>query len=264
MVSSGSADELAKTSEEVMRCVRLYFRPKTPTQYYAEGIKSSVTLIASRHPSAHCPVPVFFLFDSCDVLTRRDTRFSSGGLNTPTPILLSTATELAGMPWQTIYHSRPYNKDLDPTISHFRNAEVIVPNKLDLQSLRFIVCRSEAEKDTLLHLLPETVRSHYAKRILSDGRLSLYNRKHTFADRVSLASDHLTVHFSPDTLSPGPFAAQLTLSAGGKRYQSERTLRANDSVEFPFGRSVPEYAFELTLDGNLACAGLYKDADLLF
>ena len=40
-VSSGSATVLAGTADDIKACVRLYFRPQTPTQWYAEGIRSS-------------------------------------------------------------------------------------------------------------------------------------------------------------------------------------------------------------------------------
>jgi len=47
-VSSGSSTELADTAPWVRDYVRLYFRPRTPTQFYAEGIQSQATLSASK------------------------------------------------------------------------------------------------------------------------------------------------------------------------------------------------------------------------
>lgn len=44
IVSSGSPSVLASTGTDIKDCVRLYFRPKTPTQYYAEGICSQATI----------------------------------------------------------------------------------------------------------------------------------------------------------------------------------------------------------------------------
>ncbi len=73
VVSSGSPSVLAGTNIAIKDCVRLYFRPKTPTQYYAEGIYPRATLSRSKFPEAHCPVPIFFLFDSAQVLTFVET-----------------------------------------------------------------------------------------------------------------------------------------------------------------------------------------------
>ena len=50
IISSGSPTVLAGTDIAIKDCVRMYFRPKTPTQYYAEGICSQVTLSRSRFP----------------------------------------------------------------------------------------------------------------------------------------------------------------------------------------------------------------------
>ena len=73
---SASASVLASTSDAYKSYVRLYFRPKTPTQYSNEGIRPHDAIVHD----AHCPVPVFLLFDSRDVLTRTSTRFSNGSL----------------------------------------------------------------------------------------------------------------------------------------------------------------------------------------
>lgn len=89
-VSSGSSAVLAGTNLHAQSCVRLYFRPQTPTQYHAEGIQSKKYLSKSRYPDAHCPVPVFFLFDSEYILTLDGCQFSDGGLGSPRAKYLST------------------------------------------------------------------------------------------------------------------------------------------------------------------------------
>lgn len=98
LVSSGSSSVLAGTNTSVKDCVRLYLRPKTPTQYYAEGIYSEDALSSSKFPDAHCPVLVFFLFDSVEVLTRNDCLFSDKGLGSHDYQLFSTAAELERLP----------------------------------------------------------------------------------------------------------------------------------------------------------------------
>ena len=102
-VSSGSDEVLAGTQPWIKNYVRLYFRPKTPTQYYAEGVKSSLTLSNSSFPDAHCPVPVFFLFDSAEILSRGDCLCSDKGLGSRDHKIMSTAQNLANLEWQKIY-----------------------------------------------------------------------------------------------------------------------------------------------------------------
>jgi len=79
-VSSGSSIVLAGTDKDIRDYVRLYFRPKTPTQFHAEGVHTRQSLAQSRFPDAHCPIPIFFLFDAPGILSRNDVYFSDRGL----------------------------------------------------------------------------------------------------------------------------------------------------------------------------------------
>ena len=57
---NASQEILGSTDNEYKDYVRLYFRPKTPTQFHNEGFRP----INQRWQGAHCPVPIYFLFDS--------------------------------------------------------------------------------------------------------------------------------------------------------------------------------------------------------
>lgn len=54
---NASIDVINQTDEEWNKYVRLYFRPRTPTQYNNEGFRSKSNLGSLQ---AHCPFPVFF------------------------------------------------------------------------------------------------------------------------------------------------------------------------------------------------------------
>lgn len=152
-VSSGSAEVLAGTNFNIKDCVRLYFRPKTPTQFYAEGVHSQKTLSESKFPDAHCPVPIFFLFDLPSILALPQSSFSDRTLAGQNYRLMKNAQDLKNLPWQQIYHTEWIdwnNPEMAREIIAHRNAEIIVPGELDLSGLKFIYCRSEAEKDTYL------------------------------------------------------------------------------------------------------------------
>src|SRR6266702_4781012 len=66
--------QIIEQSPQAHGYARLYFRPHTPTQYHMEGIRA----VAQRWRGAHCPVPVFLLFNSDDLLTRTGTIFTNG------------------------------------------------------------------------------------------------------------------------------------------------------------------------------------------
>ncbi len=56
MVSDNASQEvLSVSSSEIKEYVRLYFRPKTPTQYHNEGYKPEA--VRKNDINANCPVP---------------------------------------------------------------------------------------------------------------------------------------------------------------------------------------------------------------
>ena len=269
IVSSGSPAVLSGTNIVIKNCVRLYFRPKTPTQYYAEGIYSQATLSKSKFPEAHCPVPVFFLFDSAAILARCDCWFSDGNLASSQAQILSTAKDLEQLPWDKIYHTGwiDYSQPGSSDIVFRRQAEVIVPRRLDLNALQYIYCRSEAERETLLHLLSPKLRKRYQNKIIASTRSDLFYRRQTFVEKVRLSSEVATFHFSPETKSPGPFHLRV-------EYKAASTVHSRDIADFKIERScvlqIPlpflstDYTLCLYLDNHLAYANTYEKIDFPF
>lgn len=264
VISSGSPQILDKTSEKYKNCVRLYFRPNTPTQWWAEGIRSKTTLASEpeQYRNAHCPVPVFFLFDSSSILTRADCRFSDGNLASSSSREYSTADELRSLPWQNIYHNTPHIKG-ESAITTARCAEVIVPEKIDLATLRLIVCRSPAEKETLLAELSDACREYHTKRITAPHSAGFFFRRHTFVKTVRMDSDEIVFDFSTETESKGPFHLVVEFDAEGRKGQYERNpwyvnAEPNCKLRVQFAKRMPEYRVRLTLDGLLAYANTYS------
>lgn len=269
VVSSGSPSVLAGTSIAIKDCVRLYFRPKTPTQYYVEGICSQPTLSKSKFRDAHCPVPVFFLFDSTEILSRADCWFSDGGLNSPGACILSTAVDLEQLPWKKIYHTGRFNpyaaEQFD--IAFRRNAEVIVPRELDLSALHYIYCRSEAERETLLHLLPPDLQKRYQDKIFASTRSTLFYRRQTFIETVRMSSEAACFHFSPETKSPGPFHLQVELEIASSQHSLDAesfNLERPYILEIPLPSSSTGYTVRLYLDNHLAYANTCEEMEIPF
>lgn len=263
-VSSGSDLVLAATDERVKNCVRFYFRPQTPTQYHAEGVRSQKARISSPFPDAHCPVPIFFLFDAASVLSLDNCLFSDRNLASHGYRLFSTASELATLDWQKIYHTGPIHEDrpLKAQIISRRSAEIIVPHSLDLTALRFIYCRSEAEKETLLHYLPSPLYQKYKKRIVASARSNLYFKQHTYVETARLDSERAVLQFSPDTQSPGPFHLQVKLTVDSKTYardQMDFALSGSYKLNIRTGSKIYE-ELEVLLDGHVVYANSFVES----
>lgn len=271
IVDSASSGVLVNTRDLVKDCARFYFRPKTPTQYHAEGIYSKTKLAASKFPDAHCPVPIFFLFDSAEILTRADSRFSDGGLGSPHARILSTAAEFEQLPWARVYHNSSFypSSTEGSDIVFRRNAEVIVPKNVGLGALRYVYCRSEAEKETLLHLLTPDLRQRYGRKIVATPRSDHYFRRQTFVLKARLSPDSVLFHFSPETLSPGPFHAQVELetSSGHRSLENDGfDLSSLDDFIWRLTLRPPvlSYTIRLLLDGLLTYENAYEEIDLPF
>lgn len=262
-VDCASQEVLDCTDPELKDYVRLYFGPRTPTQYRNEGIRP----VGQRQLDAHCPVPVFLLFDSRSILTRSVCEFSDVSGASQIASIGCDAQFLKSLPFRKIYHRDAYDIVANYDIKLHRHAEVLIPGELDLSDLRYIFCRSPAEKETLLHLLPTHVRQKRAKTVFVEGKRNLFEKHWTFVERVELSADRLVFHFSPDTLTPGPFEARLTLvdlDSGASRTKSIPDFYAAEPRIENFSRKRESYEVKLELDDNLAYANRFVLDDIPF
>ena len=126
-VDTGSEAVLGLTADQWKDCVRLYFRPRTPTQHQIEGFRPS-----NQYGSLgkHTPVPIFFLFDAKDILTRKTTRFSKGNLSQNPPVG-EDAAFFESIPFEKVYHDSWMKEEEKTEIKFHRHAEIIVPRELE-------------------------------------------------------------------------------------------------------------------------------------
>lgn len=239
--------------------VRLYFRPRTPMQHCNEGIRPKGNLKLG----AHCPVPVIFLFDANSILTRQSTRFSNGNLRAEGVEVDHSVDFYLSLPFSKIYHSAglPRINDAEKkSIIFHRHAEVIIPDALDLSSLKYILCRSQAEFETLIHILDDRYLSLRKKIRIAPG---LFFSEWVYVERVSLSSQSIVFHFHQAS-ELYPFHAGLEIEEidGGNNYSWEdKTYRVGKQLEFNLSSlSRPEsYKVSFYLDGHLAYQNSYDD-----
>ena len=257
-VDNASRAIISATETDVKKYVRLYFRPKTPTQYNNEGIRP----INEQSLESHCPVPIFFLFDSKMILTKTDCQFAEGNLaKLGIQGFRSTAEELENFNFRKIYHQGVFNRTERDDIILRRNAEVVIPNELDLSALKIIVCRSPAEKESLLYLLPKNLISKWGSKILVDTKADFYNRNWAFVQTVQLNSKTATFDFSPDSTATVSFILTATRRGYEEKVLRIENFHANKQLMFEFPRDIWKYEIELRLDNNLAFIGSYDGTD---
>ena len=253
---------IENSPEWIKECVRFYFRPRTPTEYRSEGFRPKPDL----EMGAHRPVPIVLVFEAIPILSATGTIFTSGNAATRGVERGDSATFLQTIPFQKVYHDGPLSESEKGDVVFRRCAEVLVRDELDLANLKHVLCRSQAEHETLLSLLSDAARASFVRRIGVSARV--HYRLWTFLENVDLSSQRVTLRFSPPTRTPGPFRAlmQLRDPTGqligrweDKSLQANRTYTINlRGIDNP-----PSYQLSLTLDDALAYRGTHRASETI-
>ncbi len=152
------------------RYARLYFRPKTPTQYHNEGYKPQA--VRNSQIDASCPVPVFLLLDLNKTLNLEGASFAEKGIAGSRSEIRSGEDSFRKLHFEKIYHDGPYDKESEGDIKEYRLSEVVREYGFPIEGLlKGIMCRSEAERETLLQILNDDAPQSYEKY----KRLVIYN-----------------------------------------------------------------------------------------
>ncbi len=190
-------DVIEHTTLDAKDYVRFYFGALTPTQYHNEGFKPQNQITNN----AHCPVPVFLLFDFVSLLSYQECRFSSGNIAASGVDIYSDIQDLERLEFEHIYHRGSlYGVPNASHITYCRHAEVLLPHELDIwDALKFVVVRSEAEKQTLIHHLRDDVLEKIADtiRVRTNG---LFYANRLYVKEVNLVDNGYIITFSKATV----------------------------------------------------------------
>ncbi|TSA55823.1 MAG: DUF4433 domain-containing protein [Planctomycetaceae bacterium] len=248
-VNGASPEIISKTEEERFKFVRLYYRPRTPTQYRCEGIRPS----DDRWQDAHCPVPVFFLFDAYEVMSQRDAQYSDGNMASPSARYGPKERDFKRIPFKKVFHSGRYNTMVDSDIKFHRNAELLIPEKLALQNnLKYIACRSHAERQSLLYLLPRPLQKQW-RNLIRIGDSSMYERQWAYVNTVETDHREITFHFNPNSQHTGQFEATIYLRfPSGEERPIKKSIDAKNPFTIKMEEDAEEIEVEFWLDDALA------------
>ena len=258
---SGSPAYVRQLDDKQLRYVRLYFRPRTPTNFANEGVRPQEKV----EYGAHMPVPVYMLF-AADLLAVRGVSFTRGRLDMFSDIGTSVDF-LKRMKFKDVYHDAGVGYRGDSRrreILNARHSEVLAEDTLPLRHLKRIVCRSRPERETLLTLLDSTSRSKWIDRIIVDaGNLGLFNRRGTYVQDVSLShSDSRFVFFAdrPENWR-GPFALRIEWDSGSWRGVVRRSefIVPSGPMRFRLPDPMISYTVKMFLDSDLVYSGEFRE-----
>lgn len=240
----------------------LNFRPRTPELWHKEGIKPT-----AKRSRDDIPRPVYLLFDLESILCAPESRFSAGepALTRKT---YATSNAFEELPFDQIYHDAVPRPDAREEILMARRAKVLVPSGLTLESLQMIWCRSEAEAETLLALLPPDLRRRFAPQMTGRADFNLFHRRGTYIEKVMMGAHTTSIHFFLG-VEPSPMTLRAEVIPQHDAPRSVEWADANlpDSLILdilPTDSPEQPYTLTITLDGTLAYKGEYwPDAGLI-
>ena len=253
-------DVIGHTGLSAKEYVRFYFGALTPTQYHNEGFKPRDNI----HHNAHCPVPVFLLFDFVKLLAREDSKFSSGNIASQGVHIYSDIEDLDQLEFENIYHRGSlYNASNPSHVIYCRHAEVLIPKVLQVYDyLNHVVVRSEAEKQTLLHRLNPEVRKKVEEKIRIHVN-GLFYADRFYIEQVNLIDDSFEILFSRSTNDKFDFVFEVTNMDNAMCYTVEAPAISMESKRVIL-KLKPEFVskntlLKITIDGNLAYRHRFGD-----
>lgn len=219
MTDNASPEVIEQTESHWKDYVRLYFRPRTPTQNKNEGFRPA----GQRELNSHCPVPIYFLFDSKKLLSRENVSFSKGSLASSGTPIYADAQSFKEIPFQKVYHDTWFYPEERSSIIFHRHAEVVVPTELPLDDLKHVWCRSEAEYKTLINLLTPETRERWKNKIGGGKKGNLFFRNGLFIEEVDLSTESIAFKINKpgSTFDPIHVRVEVTEVFTGREYSWE-------------------------------------------
>lgn len=204
---NASRQVIDMTQTEAISCVRFYFRPLTPTQYYNEGYKHP-KLRYDNDENANTPVPVFFLFDLSKLLSIPGVRFSELPQSGHGSDLKNGPEAFADLPFEKIYSN---GFESFEESKKYRHAEILHPNSMQIDScLHTILCRNSLERITLLNMLKSQDHKNFLKyqRVIKVCKENMFENNGLFLTECRYHENVISISFS-DSYTKQQYARRM-------------------------------------------------------
>lgn len=235
------------------RYVRLSFRPRSPAFFDREGYYPRADA-----PEACLQAPAWLLFDLETVLLRPEARFSDGD-PAAGAATYATPRAFAELPFEQIYHDSWLRQHEKAEVLRHREAQVLIPDALTLEGLQMIWLRSEADYETLAHLLPAPLWARWRDKVTPRTDFMLFNHKHLYLTHARLSAERIALHFNPARLHDERFTLTVVVTdaTGHERRWSQADFIGDAPVVLGV-EGAAGYHVRVLLDGHLAYWGSYR------
>ena len=175
---------------------RLYFRPRTPTQFHIQGIKPAAEFYYGKNAG----VLAMMLFDAEGLLKVNSTKFSTGNLQSQESELLDGDSNFDKLEFDAIFHDSPQQ---DPEITRKRCAEILVESPLILADhLKYIVLRTAADVKMFKICLRENGLDHYSPLVRKSSDASIFFNQFTALDFIDTGPNIFRFKLKPAKSNP--------------------------------------------------------------
>ena len=254
--------EVISRRSDAHKFVRLYFRPRTPTQYQVEGIRKADECYLGDI-SNHIPVLYMFLFSAESVLTLDGTQFSNGNMQSPQTKYDGSSEFFDSIQFDKVFHEGSFDQSEKDTVLKARCAEVLTSSPLPLnEHLKFVLCRSEAERHTLLNAHPYANSALKAK-IRTVTEVGIFQSLYTYVKGVDLLSDNCLIQFAPRRDGKAVECELFVKNVDGHviRRLPAKSIDPAKRLRVTFGQPLRtgQFQVDIYLEGHLA----YRNSHLL-
>lgn len=195
-------EEIIQNRDAAHGYARLYFRPRTPTQFHIEGIRKP----SNYYKGKHAGFLVMLAFDSENVLTMPSTQFSTCNMQSPYSQVLNGDDGFDELDFAGIYHDEAYPSDDE---KRKRCAEVLAQSPLDLSALAAIVVRTDADMATMKFLLAREGLENLVPKVKRSLGTGVFFHNYTAVQFVDSAPGRVSFKLKT-TRSPGNIHTEVT------------------------------------------------------
>ena len=188
-----AAQEIVNNNTEAHDYARFYFRPRTPTQFRIEGIMKPLHM----KYGTQAPMLGMMVFDARKILQIEGVQFSTCNMQRSEKRVGNDEEFFRDrMDFEKIYHLGGINGDY--SILAKRCAEILLPSPFNVTGfLQHIICRSNAERETLLYLIGDELSELWREKIIVSDDMKVFERRHTYVESVQLDSEGIVYQLSP-------------------------------------------------------------------
>lgn len=228
--------------------VRLYFRPRNPTQYRIEGIRKQENYYEEKHAG----FLVMFVFEAEDILSMSTTKFSCGNMQSSESEIHDQDSGFSNLNFAAIYHD---SINYDHQITRQKCAEVLVKDPLNLQQyLKHIIVKTDADSRTLKYLLRHNGLNSYITLVKKSMSPAIFFNQYTALEYIDATSDRL--NFSAKaTKSSGDIKCQIRLEhivSKTKNFEIKANISGAKGYYVKHGCSPGQYLATVHLEDCLA------------